>query len=97
MNELSLDVIEQVSIQIKYDGYIKKAHQQATSFKKLEYKKIPMGIIYKNVPNLALEAQEKLTVIAPLTLGQASRVAGVNAIDITMLDMYLKSQEIKTE
>lgn len=97
LKKLSQNVIEQVSIQIKYDGYIKKAHQQAASFKKLEYKKIPMGIIYKNVPNLALEAQEKLTMIAPLTLGQASRVAGVNAIDITMLDMYLKSQETRNE
>ncbi|MGL5042115.1 MAG: tRNA uridine-5-carboxymethylaminomethyl(34) synthesis enzyme MnmG [Culicoidibacterales bacterium] len=86
------EVIEQVTIQVKYEGYIKKALAQVESFKKLEYKKIPMNLDYQIVPNLALEAIDKLTQIMPLTLGQASRIAGVNAIDITMLDMYLKMQ-----
>ncbi|GBU10673.1 tRNA uridine 5-carboxymethylaminomethyl modification protein [Erysipelotrichaceae bacterium] len=89
------DIVEQVSVQIKYDGYIRKALQQVKAFKKLEYKKIPANLDYQKVPNLALEAQEKLGKIAPMTLGQASRVAGVNAVDITMLDMYLKIQEKK--
>lgn len=84
---------EQVTIQIKYEGYINKAKQQVLAAKKLEYKKIPEQLDYDVVPNLALEAKEKLAKIKPLTLGQASRIAGVNAVDITMLDLYLSQQE----
>lgn len=91
------DAVEQAIIQIKYAGYIKKAKQQVEAFKKMEHKQIPQGLIYADIPNLALEAREKLQEIAPLTLGQASRVAGVNAIDITMLDMYLKRLHTENE
>jgi len=89
LQALPESIKEQVSIQIKYEGYINKAKQQVAAAKKLENKKIPANIDYQKVPNLALEAQEKLTKIKPLTLGQAARVAGVNAVDITMLDLYL--------
>jgi len=89
LTELPDDITEQVSIQIKYEGYINKAKAQVQAAKKLEYKKIPDDIDYNVVPNLALEARDKLTQIKPLTLGQAGRIAGVNAIDITMLDLYL--------
>jgi len=89
LQQLPPVVSEQVSIQIKYEGYIQKAKAQVAAAKKLEYKKIPKDIDYRIIPNLALEAQEKLMAIKPLTLGQAGRIAGVNAIDITMLDLYL--------
>jgi glucose-inhibited division protein A len=94
LTSLSEPIINQVVIQIKYDGYIKKAQQQVIAAQKLEYKKIPSDIDYTNVPNIALEAREKLAQIQPLTLGQASRIAGVNAVDITMLDLYLSKKKL---
>ncbi|MGL4971559.1 MAG: tRNA uridine-5-carboxymethylaminomethyl(34) synthesis enzyme MnmG, partial [Culicoidibacterales bacterium] len=78
---LTPEVIEQVEIQIKYEGYITKAMRQAERVKDLESKRIPATLDYAAVPNLANEARQKLAEIRPLTIGQASRISGVNPAD----------------
>lgn len=84
------DVIEQVEIQIKYEGYIKKQQKDAQDLEKMENFLIPESIDYDKVDHLALEARQKLKEIRPLTIGQASRISGVNPSDITVLMVYLK-------
>lgn len=90
--ELSSEIYEQVEIQVKYEGYIKKARKQANQLLKQENMNIPQNIDYKNIKNLALEAKDKLDKIKPLTLGQASRISGVNPNDIAILTLYLKNK-----
>ena len=82
-------VTEQVSISIKYDGYIKRQNEQIERFKKLEDKKIPENIDYGKVKHLRIEARQKLATHKPENIGQASRIAGVSPADITMLMVYL--------
>jgi len=86
----SEEELEQVEIQIKYEGYIKKARKEAEKMRKLENKKIPIDIDYDNVPNLASEARVKLKEVRPLTFAQASRISGVNPSDISILSVYMK-------
>lgn len=88
--EFSKDVIEQVVINTKYEGYINKANKEAE--KMLEYEKIKLAddIDYSKVPNLAKEAAQKLNEIKPISIGQAIRISGVNPADISMLLLYLK-------
>ena len=83
-------VIEEVEIQIKYEGYLKKQEKEAKDQNKLELHKIPSDIDYDVVPHLALEARQKLKEIRPETIGQASRISGVNPADISVLMVYLK-------
>jgi tRNA uridine 5-carboxymethylaminomethyl modification enzyme len=83
--------LEQVEIDIKYEGYIKKSLKQAERLLKMEDYKIPKDIYYEGIHNLALEAKEKLSKIRPLTIGQASRISGVNPADISILLIYLKT------
>lgn len=90
--ELSDRVCEQVEVQIKYDGYIKKQVAQVEQFKKLERKLIPEGIDYNAISGLRLEAIEKLTDIQPKSIGQASRISGVSPADISVLLVYLEQQ-----
>lgn len=90
IDDIDAEAQLQIEIQIKYDGYIKKAKNQVERIKQLEKKKIPKNIDYDLVPNLALEARQKLKEIQPITLGQASRVSGVNPVDISMLSIYIK-------
>ena len=86
----SLDeVLEQVEISFKYDGYIRKAYEQAARMKSFEEKTIPSDIDYDLVDNIALEAREKLKKVRPLTIGQASRISGVNPADISVLAIFL--------
>jgi len=87
----SFEEKEQVEIDIKYEGYIKKAMKQAEKLLKMEDYLIPNGINYNGISNLALEAKEKLMKIKPLTIGQASRISGVNPSDISIMLVYLKS------
>ena len=89
-NDYSFEVLEQVSITAKYEGYIKKAMHEAEKLKHLESKKIPVDIDYDLMHNLASEAKQKLKEVKPLTLGQAIRISGVNPADISILSMYLK-------
>ena len=85
------EVAEQVEVTVKYAGYIAKAVQQAAKMKKMDERKIPADIDYDTVPNLALEARGKLRDVRPLTIGQASRISGVNPADISILMVYIKS------
>ncbi len=88
--ELPEDVIEQVNINLKYDGYIKRQLRQVEQFKKLEDKKIPDDIHYDDIHSLRIEAKQKLNQIKPLSVGQASRISGVSPADISVLLVYLE-------
>ena len=83
-------VKEQVEISIKYEGYIKKALKEADKLKQLEDIKIDENMDYNLITNLASEARQKLNQVKPITLGQASRISGVNPSDIAVLSVYLK-------
>jgi len=84
------EVLEQVSINIKYEGYIKKANKEAEKMIEYDSIKIPNDIDYTSVHNIAAEAKQKLSEIRPTSIGQAMRISGVNPADITMLMVYLK-------
>jgi tRNA uridine 5-carboxymethylaminomethyl modification enzyme len=84
------DVAEQVEIQIKYDGYIRKSLQQVERMKKVEERKIPADIDYHQISGMSKEAREKMNKIRPLNIGQASRISGVNPADISVLMVYLE-------
>ena len=86
---LQAGVIEQVNINIKYDGYIKRQQRQVEQFKKLENKKIPEEINYHEIQSLRIEAKQKLNAIRPASIGQASRISGVSPADVSVLLVYL--------
>lgn len=88
--ELPADVQEQVDINIKYDGYIKRQMRQVEQFKKMENKKIPDDINYDEIKSLRIEAKQKLNQIRPSSIGQASRISGVSPADVSVLLVYLK-------
>ena len=88
--ELPSQVIEQVEIEIKYEGYIERQLRQVKQFKKMENKKIPPDIDYDDVPSLRIEARQKLKSFHPVSVGQASRISGVSPADISVLLIYLE-------
>lgn len=90
--DLPYDVAEQVNINIKYDGYIKRQQRQVEQFKKLEDKRIPDDIDYDRVHSLRIEAKQKLNEIRPSSIGQASRISGVSPADVSVLLVYLQSR-----
>lgn len=92
--ELSEDIIEQVNIEIKYDGYIKRQKKQVLQFAKMEKKAIPDDIDYDDVKSLRIEARQKLKEFRPSSIGQASRVAGVSPADVNVLLVYLKQNKM---
>ncbi|WMC91096.1 tRNA uridine-5-carboxymethylaminomethyl(34) synthesis enzyme MnmG [Kineothrix sp. MB12-C1] len=87
---LPVDVIEQVEIEIKYEGYISRQLKQVEQFKKIEKKKIPLDLNYDDVRSLRLEARQKLDSYRPVSIGQASRISGVSPADISVLLVYLE-------
>jgi len=91
------EVFEQVEIELKYSGYIKKAYKEAEKLQRIEEKEIPDDIDYNKIKNLASEAKQKLSNIRPKTIAQASRISGVNPSDITILAVYLKKEYSKNE
>jgi len=91
---LSDEIEEQVEIQIKYEGYIEKSLQQVERMKKMDSKKIPENIDYQAISGLASEARQKLEQVRPLSVGQASRISGVNPADISILLVYLEQGKI---
>ncbi|MEN2467128.1 tRNA uridine-5-carboxymethylaminomethyl(34) synthesis enzyme MnmG [Ornithinibacillus sp. JPR2-1] len=93
-DSLPADVKEQVEIQIKYEGYIKKANEQVERMKKMEDKKIPDDLDYDAISGLATEARQKLKMVRPLSVGQASRISGVNPADISILLVYIEQGKI---
>jgi len=94
-SDLPEEVKEQVEIQIKYEGYIKKANEQVDRMLKMENKKIPENIDYDAIHSLAFEAREKLKKIQPMSIGQASRISGVNPADISILLVYIEQGNVK--
>ena len=87
--QLPWDVKEQVNINIKYDGYIRRQKKQVEQFKKLEEKKMPENIDYDEISGLRIEAKQKLKLYRPMSIGQASRIAGVSPADVSVLLVYM--------
>ena len=87
------DIFEQVEIEIKYEGYIKRQKSQIDDMRRLEVKKLPYNIDYNNLKGLRLEAKEKLSKIRPINIGQASRISGVSPADISVLLIYLSQNK----
>ena len=87
---LPAEVEEQVEIQVKYEGYIKKSNQQVEKMRKMDNKYIPEHIDYDDISGIASEAREKLKQVRPLSVGQASRISGVNPSDISILLVYIE-------
>ncbi len=92
VGKLSKEVMEQINIDIKYDGYISRQKQQVAQFKKMEKKLIPEDLNYDDVSNLRKEARQKLSAIRPASIGQASRISGVSPADVSVLLVYLTSK-----
>lgn len=90
---LDYEVYEQVNIQIKYEGYIRQQLNQVEQFKKLENRLLPEDIDYSTVSGLRLEAQQKLNAIRPVSIGHASRIAGVSPADISVLLVYMEQMK----
>ena len=88
--DLPKDVVEQVMIELRYEGYIKRQQQQVEQFKRLERRLIPDTINYDDVPSLRIEAKQKLKEVKPISIGQASRISGVSPADISMLLVYME-------
>ena len=88
--ELSYDTAEQVNINIKYEGYLKRQQQQVAQFKKLEKKKLDPAFDYSTVNSLRREAVQKLNLYKPASIGQASRISGVSPADISVLLVHLE-------
>ncbi len=86
------DIKEELEIQIKYEGYIQKTYKEVEKMKKLEEKQIPKDIDYQKIKNLASEARQKLEKVRPISIGQATRISGVNPSDIAILSIYLKKE-----
>lgn len=88
--KLTQEIIDQVEIEIKYEGYIVRQKKQVEQYKKLEKKAIPADLNYDEVPSLRLEARQKLKEFRPVSLGQASRISGVSPADVSVLHIYLE-------
>ncbi|MDE7186559.1 MAG: tRNA uridine-5-carboxymethylaminomethyl(34) synthesis enzyme MnmG, partial [Lachnospiraceae bacterium] len=89
---LPADVIEQVEIEIKYEGYIERQMRQVEQYKKMEKKRIPADLDYNDISSLRLEARQKLIAFKPVSVGQASRISGVSPADISVLLIYLEKK-----
>ncbi len=87
--ELPYDVTEQVEIELKYEGYIRRQMSQVAQFKKMEHKRIPADIDYDAIPSIRIEARQKLKQVRPENVGQASRISGVSPADVSVLLVYL--------
>ena len=90
--DLSIEVMEQVEIVVKYAGYIQRQEAEAIRFRSLEDREIPRAFDYQSVPSLRIEARQKLTKIRPQTLGQAARISGVTPSDIGLVMVWLKRE-----
>ena len=90
-------IFEQVEIEIKYEGYIKRQKSQIDDMRRLEVKKLPKDIDYNKIVGLRLEAIEKLSSIRPINIGQASRISGVSPADISVLLIYLAQHRGKVD
>ena len=87
------EVAEQVNINIKYEGYITRQMKQVSQFKKLEKKKLPEDLDYNEIHGLRIEAVQKLNLIKPVSIGQASRISGVSPADISVILVFLEQKK----
>ena len=92
--ELSFQEAEALEIEIKYEGYLKRQSEQVARFKRMEGTRLPDDMLYEGLPGLSTEAQEKLTQIKPISLGQAARISGVTPAAISVLEIHLKKREM---
>ena len=92
--DLPDDIIEQINIEIKYEGYIERQKKQVDNFRRVESRKLPENIDYKEISGLRLEAQQKLNLFKPMSIGQASRISGVTPADISVLLIYLTQNKL---
>ena len=90
---LPKDVVEQVEIELKYEGYIERQSRQVEQYKKMEKKLLPVDIDYDEVPSLRIEARQKLKAVHPISIGQASRISGVSPADISVLLVWLEQKK----
>ncbi|MBQ9030629.1 MAG: tRNA uridine-5-carboxymethylaminomethyl(34) synthesis enzyme MnmG [Parasporobacterium sp.] len=88
------DIIDQIDIEIKYEGYIERQQKQVDNFQRVEKRKLPENIDYTDIKGLRLEAQQKLNLFKPLSIGQASRISGVTPADISVLLIYLTQNKM---
>jgi len=88
------DVVEQINIELKYEGYITRQQKQVENFRRVECRKIPAELDYYDIKGLRREAQQKLNMFKPLSIGQASRVSGVTPADISVLLIYLSQHKM---
>ena len=95
--ELPYEIFEQVEIEIKYEGYIKRQFAQAQEIRRLEVRTLDETLDYKQIVGLRMEAREKLNKVKPKNLGQASRISGVSPADISVLMIYLKKSDRKNK
>lgn len=96
-NDLPKEVLEQVTINIKYEGYLKKQMSQIEQFKRMEERRLPEDMDYSQIQGLSTEARQKLSSLRPVSLGQASRISGVSPADISVLLVYLESRKRKNQ
>ena len=92
LGDLSDEVVEQVEIEIKYEGYFERQREQIEQFQRLEAKRIPENIVYETLSGLSKEAREKLSRIRPASLGHASRISGISPSDISALAVLITKQ-----
>ena len=83
-------MIEQINIYLKYEGYIRRQEKQVAQFKKMENRRLPQNVDYEQISGLRLEARSKLNLYQPVSIGQASRIAGVSPADISVLLIWLE-------
>ena len=92
--DLPDDVIDQINIELKYEGYIERQRKQVENFRRVEGRKIPEDLDYNDIKGLRLEAQQKLNIFRPLSIGQASRISGVTPADVSVLLIYLTQKKL---
>jgi tRNA uridine 5-carboxymethylaminomethyl modification enzyme len=90
---LSKEVMDAVLTEAKYEGYLARQEKQVAAFRNLENIKLPESLDYQKIPHLRFEAKEKLSVLRPFTLGQASRIGGITPADITVIQIHLKKMK----
>ena len=92
--DLPEDIVEQINIELKYEGYIERQQKQVDNFRRVESRKLPENLDYTDIKGLRLEAQQKLNLFRPMSIGQASRISGVTPADISVLLVYLTQNKL---